>query len=409
MGRFVDLDYEPKENDLIVKFYLEARDLGKAVDAVCEESSIGTWTKVTTMNERIWEMRARAFKIEKLSENSAIIEVAYPSILFERGNMAQILSSIAGNIFGMKILDNLRLLEVNLPRDLLKSFKGPKFGIQGVREILKIYDRPLLGSIVKPKIGLSSDEHARAAYEAWVGGVDIVKDDENLTNQDFNKFEERVVKTLRMLEKAEEETGERKAYLPNVTAETREMLRRARFVKDNNGTYVMVDIITCGASAVQTLREENEDLGLVIHAHRAGHAALDRNEKHGISMKAIAQIFRAIGVDQLHVGTVVGKMVSPKEEVLGTVEALIKSGVHKPVFPVASGGLHPGLVPDLVKIFGKDVIIQAGGGIWGHPMGGKAGARAMRKAIEATLSGKSLEEAAKESKELEVALEKWKS
>ncbi|RLG17436.1 type III ribulose-bisphosphate carboxylase [Nanoarchaeota archaeon] len=409
MGRFVDLDYEPKENDLIVKFYLEARDLEKAVDAVCEESSIGTWTKVTTMNERIWEMRARAFKIEKLSENSAIIEVAYPSILFERGNMAQILSSIAGNIFGMKILDNLRLLEVNLPRDLLKSFKGPKFGIQGVREILKIYDRPLLGSIVKPKIGLSSDEHARAAYEAWVGGVDIVKDDENLTNQDFNKFEERVVKTLRMLEKAEEETGERKAYLPNVTAETKEMLRRARFVKDQNGTYVMVDIITCGASAVQTLREENEDLGLVIHAHRAGHAALDRNEKHGISMKAIAQIFRAIGVDQLHVGTVVGKMVSPKEEVLGTVEALIKSGVHKPVFPVASGGLHPGLVPDLVKIFGKDVIIQAGGGIWGHPMGGKAGAREMRKAIEATLSGKSLEEAAKESKELEVALEKWKS
>jgi ribulose-bisphosphate carboxylase large chain len=216
------------------------------------------------------------------------------------------------------------------------------------------------------------------------------------------------VKTLESRDKAEEETGERKVYMANITAETDVMLKRAEYVLDHGGEYVMVDILTCGFSALQTLRDKN--LKLVIHAHRAGHAAFTKNPKHGIALRAIAKVARIIGVDQLHVGTVVGKMSETREEVLENIGALKAemSGL-KPVMPVASGGLHPRLVPALMATFGKDFIIQAGGGIHGHTDGTRAGATAMRQAVDATLEGISLEEYAKTHKELRVAIKLWKT
>jgi ribulose-bisphosphate carboxylase large chain len=184
------------------------------------------------------------------------------------------------------------------------------------------------------------------------------------------------------------------------------MVRRAEYVQDQGGRYMMVDIITCGFSALQTLREVGLDL--VIHAHRAGHAAFTRMERHGIKMRAIAKVARAIGVDQLHVGTAVGKMSETREEVAENIEAL-KAPMHglKRVLPVASGGLHPGVVPDLVEIFGVDCAMQAGGGIHGHPDGSAAGARAMRQAVDAALNGISLKEYALDHAELARALETW--
>jgi ribulose-bisphosphate carboxylase large chain len=168
----------------------------------------------------------------------------------------------------------------------------------------------------------------------------------------------------------------------------------------------MVDIITCGFSALQTLR--GHDVGLVIHAHRAGHAAFTRMESHGISMRVVAKVARIIGVDQLHVGTAVGKMSETRSEVQENVEALKRSmyGLRK-VLPVASGGLHPGLVPKLIGIFGLDVVIQAGGGIHGHPMGSEKGATAMRQAMEAVMEGQTLEGYARDHEELAVALRTW--
>ncbi|MEM3023092.1 MAG: RuBisCO large subunit C-terminal-like domain-containing protein, partial [Candidatus Bathyarchaeia archaeon] len=161
-----------------------------------------------------------------------------------------------------------------------------------------------------------------------------------------------------------------------------------------------------GFAALQTLRER--DLGLIIHAHRAGHAAMTRNPRHGISMRALAKTLRAVGVDQLHIGAVVGKMSETREEVAGNLEALKGEMGHlKPVMPVASGGLHPALVPALVGFFGIDVVIQAGGGIHGHPRGTVEGARAMRQAIEAALGGVPLAEYARAHGELRAALEAW--
>ncbi len=234
-----------------------------------------------------------------------------------------------------------------------------------------------------------------------------MKDDENLSSQRFNPFQDRVVSTLEMRDLAESETGEKKVYMVNITAETEEMIKRAQFVLDPGGRYMMIDILTCGFSALQTMRDQNFDL--VIHAHRAGHAAFTKNTKHGISMQVIAKVARIIGVDQLHVGTVVGKMSETKEEVVENRNACTDElyGINK-VMPVASGGLYPRLVPALMKIFGNNLVIQAGGGIHGHTNGTVAGATAMRQAVDATLQGVSLEEYAKTHDELKEALNIWK-
>ena len=401
---FVDTKYEPAETDLICTFHVEPEgiSLKEAAGGVAAESSIGTWTELTTTEAYMSNLAACVFSVE-----GNLVKIAYPVELFEQGNMPNILSSVAGNVFGLKALKNLRLTDIEWPAELLKGFKGPQFGIKGIRNLLRVPERPLVGTIIKPKLGLKTVDHARVAYEAWAGGCDIVKDDENLSSQRFNPFEERVVKTLESRDKAEEETGERKVYMVNVTAETETMLKRAEYVLDHGGEYVMVDILTCGWSALQTLR--NQNFKLVIHAHRAGHAAFTKNPNHGIAMRVIAKVARVIGVDQLHVGTVVGKMSETKEEVLENIDALKTemSGL-KPVMPVASGGLHPRLVPALMEYFGKDFVIQAGGGIHGHTEGTFAGATAMRQAVDATLKGKTLEEYAETHEELEVALKLWK-
>jgi len=198
------------------------------------------------------------------------------------------------------------------------------------------------------------------------------------------------------------------------------MLKRARFLKELGNEYAMVDILTVGFSGLQTLRDEMDDLKLVLHGHRAMHAALTRNKEHGISMLVLAEIARLIGVDQLHIGTAVGKMHGSKREIISIVEDIENKfvtkkghrlsedwGKIKPVFAVCSGGLYPGTVPALVKMFGKDIIIQAGGGVHGHPLGTRAGAKAMRQAIEATMNNISLNDYAKTHKELNIAIKKW--
>lgn len=401
---FLDLEYKPKKTDLVCEFYVEPIGISmeKAAGGVAAESSVGTWTELTTEKSYIKELAARVFSIEGNN-----VKIAYPIELFEKGNMPNILSSIAGNIFGLRALRNIRLIDVDFPSELVKSFRGPKFGIEGIRQLMRVWDRPFVGTIIKPKLGLKTLDHAQVAYEAWLGGCDIVKDDENLSSQKFNPFEERVVKTLEARDKAESETGEKKVYMVNITAESREMLRRAEHVQAHGGEYVMVDILTCGFSALQTLRDQ--DFNLVIHAHRAGHAAFTKNPRHGISMRVIAKLARIIGVDQLHVGTVVGKMFETREEVKENCKTLsIRMDGVKKVLPVASGGLHPRLVPSLIKFFGKDFVIQAGGGIHGHRDGTIAGAMAMRQAIQASLKGIPLEEYSKTHKELKVALQTWR-
>ncbi|MBL7148397.1 MAG: type III ribulose-bisphosphate carboxylase [Nanoarchaeota archaeon] len=417
---FVDLKYRPKKSDLVCEYYVEPNkiSLEKVCEMIAGESSIGSWDKVLTLTPKIaMRLKPHVFSINKKTNE---VKIAYTSDLFEGGNMPGILSSIAGNIFGMKDVKNLRLQDITFPEFIVKSFKGPYYGIEGVRRILKIKKRPLVGTIVKPKVGLNSKEHAKVAYEAWVGGCDLVKDDENLVSMSFNKFEDRVVKTLELKDKAERETGEKKLYVCNVTAETNEMLRRAQYIKDHGGKCAMIDIITCGWSALQTLR--NANLKLILHAHRSGHGMFTENPKHGMSMLVVAKVSRLIGVDQIHVGAILGKMKGGASEVKHIGEEIEERIVDenknahvlsqkwygiKPIFSICSGGLHPSLIPSLIKIMGKDIICQAGAGVHAHPGGTRAGATAMRQALESAMKKIPLNEYAKTHEELKVALDKW--
>lgn len=401
---FVDTAYKPKETDLLCTFYVEPEgiSLKEAAGGVAAESSVGTWTALTTEKPYVKKLAAHVYRID-----GNVIKIAYPIELFEDGNMPNILSSVAGNVFGLKALKNLRLIDITFPKALIAGFKGPQYGIAGIRKLLKVPKRPLVGTIIKPKLGLKTVDHAQVAYEAWLGGCDVVKDDENLSSQKFNTFDDRLLQTLEARDKAQSETGERKVYMINITADSDLMIKRAQAVVNQGGEYVMVDILTTGWAALQALRDQN--FKVVIHAHRAGHAAFTKNQLHGISMKPIASVARVIGVDQLHVGTVVGKMSETKPEVLENVAACkVELGKLSPVLPVASGGLYPQLVPALLETFGNDVVLQAGGGIHGHPDGTVKGAVAMRQAVDAVLAGKSLEDYGKDHKELAVALKHWK-
>lgn len=416
---FINLKYKPKKTDVICQFRVvpaKGYDFKEVVSITAGESSVGTWTDIKTMKPEIG--RKLAPKVFYLDSKNKRCRIAYPIHLFEMGNLPEILSSIGGNIYGMKAVKGLFWEDINIPQKMLKSFKGPRYGIKGLREKFKIKNRPFIGTIVKPKVGLTSPEHAKVAYQAWIGGCDIVKDDENLTSQDFNKFKKRFLLTNKLRKKAEKETGQKKSYLVNCTAEVEEMKRRIRFVEKNGGNYIMLDILTLGWGGLQTARNFTK---LPIHAHRAGHAMLDRDEKSfGMSMEVIAQFARMIGVDTLHIGTVYGKMSGGKKEILHIEEEIEQQSTKKTwehlsqkwtgiksVLGVASGGVYPGIVPEIIKLMGNEVVLQAGGGIHGHPDGTISGAKAMKQAVDATLKKTSLKEYAKTHIELKRALEKW--
>ncbi len=416
---FVDLGYTPARDELVALYYFEpAEGIGRdeAIGRIASESSTGTWTTLHSLPPRMRDLQATAFEVE-----GNFVKIAYPLGLWEEGNAVQLLSGIAGNIFGMKALKNLRLIDVSLPSAYLRGFKGPHFGIEEVREMMRVHGRPLVGAVPKPKVGFSAAEHARVGFETWMGGFDLVKDDENLTSVSFNRFEDRVRMLAEMRDSAEQLTGERKSALINISADTETMKARAKLLADYGWNYAMIDVVVAGTAAVMTLRDYCSDLGLAIHAHRAMHAAFDRNPKHGMTMQFLAKIMRLIGVSQIHTGTAVGKLAGTRKEAAlladvlrerrtnasGTMALDQDWGEIKSAFPVSSGGLHPGLVPEVLNIYGSEIVLLVSGGIHGHPQGTRAGAQATMQAIEAWKDGETLEEKAESAPELRQALEKW--
>jgi len=427
---FVRLGYTPDpESEVIATFRVTPAEGFTAEDAaggVAAESSTGTWTTLYTWYDksRVDRLMGKAYEIRDLGDGSYLLRVAYPLELFEEGNMPGFLASVAGNIFGMRRVKGLRLEDLYLPRGFLEHFKGPVRGIRGIREVLKIEGRPIVGTVPKPKVGYSPEEVGRLAYDILSGGLDYVKDDENLVSPRFCRFEERARAIMKAIDRAEKETGERKFWLANITADVREMERRLKLVADYGNPYVMVDVVIAGWAALTYVRDLAEEYGLAIHAHRAMHAAFTRNPYHGISMFVLAKLYRIIGVDQLHVGTPeVGKLEARTVDVVRCARALREEVYRpdpgdpfrleqrfyhvKPAFPVSSGGLHPGTLPEVIRVMGSDLVIQVGGGVVGHPDGPRAGAAAVRQSIEAAMKGIPLPEYAREHRELARALEKW--
>ena len=453
----VQLDYlakkgwKPNDNYLVTLVKMELSKIaikeakGKPLRRVFEEgaasvaaeSSTGTWTTVYDGKGSGIPMAAKKKAMAfDLDYKNHMFKVAYPIDLFELNNISGLLAGIVGNIAGMKMVSAMRVFDIRFPKKMVKAFLGPRYGVAGVRKMLGKKKGCLLCTVPKPKIGRTDREQAGLAWDLFTAGdgsYDGIKDDENLTNLYFNKFDKRCKLVLRNLKKAEKLTGKKKFYLCNVShSNFDEMERRARLIKKNGGIFMMMDVITTGFTAVDTMRRRN--LGLAIHAHRAMHGFITRDNSlgvhgHGllegfsISMVVLAKLFRLLGVDSIHGGSPLSKMEDYGEAIYITkvlqekhlkpdkkIPSLGQEWYHiKPVWMTASGGLHPGDFEGILGKLGEDIIIQCGGGVLGHPKGVRPGVIAAQQARDIFEKGIPLRKFVKEEdcSELATAVNLW--
>lgn len=381
-------------------------DIKNVAAAIAAEQSTGTWTQVSTLDKEIFDK----YSGKVVDINGKKIVVAFPvdDFSIDIGGVPQILSVIAGNLFGLSEAQGIRLEDVQFPNSVLKEFKGPKFGIDGLRDVLDRPEKPLVGTIVKPKIGLSPKQMADYVYECGIGGLTNGKDDETLSNQKFCPMEERVTEIAEAIDKVKSETGHKMIFAINISTRSDEIVEVAEIVQDLGATQLMIDVITCGFTSVQAVAED-PSIKLSLHIHRTMHGAMTRNPNHGISTKILSTLTRMCGGDALHIGTFgVGKMEGDSSGDIENMNECISDRLpYKPVMPVSSGGVYPGVVKKIVEISGNNVQIQAGGGVAGHPGGVRKGAAAMSQAVDAAYLGIELDEYAKTHEELKTALDKW--
>ena len=451
---YVNFDLpNPKNGEyLLAVFHLVSGgklNILQAAAEVAAESSTGTNFNVKTETPFSKEMNAIVYKID---QEKNLVWIAYPWRLFDRGgNVQNVLTYLVGNVLGMKEVSALKLLDVWFPPSMLEQYDGPSYTLDDMRKYLDVYDRPILGTIIKPKMGLTSAEYAEAAYDFWVGGGDFVKNDEPQANQDFSPFDKMVKNVKAAMDKAVRETGCKKVHSFNVSAsdfdtmiERCELIRNAGF---EPGSYAfLIDGITAGWMAVQTLRRKYPDV--FIHFHRAAHGAFTRVENPlGFSVLVLSKFARLSGASGIHTGTAgVGKMQgSPKEDIVAAQNILhFKSKGHffeqewskifegdedaiaivqadtarhvileddgwrgvKKCCPIISGGLNPTLLKPFIDVMGNiDFITTMGAGCHAHPKGTTAGAKALVQACEAYQKGIDIKEYAKTHKELEEAIE----
>lgn len=441
-------DYQPKETDLIALFRITPQqgvEPEEAAAAVAGESSTATWTVVWTDRLTACELyRAKAYRVDPVpntgdgSDTPAqyFAYIAYDLDLFEPGSIANLTASIIGNVFGFKAVRALRLEDMRVPVAYMKTFQGPATGVVVERERLDKFGRPLLGATTKPKLGLSGRNYGRVVYEALKGGLDFVKDDENINSQPFMHWRDRFLYCMEAVNRASAATGEVKGHYLNVTAATMEdMYERAEFAKELGSVIVMIDLIV-GYTAIQSMAKWARKHDMILHLHRAGHGTYTRQKNHGIHFRVIGKWMRMAGVDHIHAGTVVGKLEGDPNMIAGIYDTLrepvtrenLQHGIFfdqdwaslNKVMPVASGGIHAGQMHQLVTYLGEDVVLQFGGGTIGHPMGIQAGATANRVALEAIIQARNegvdiwtegprvLEKAAKWCQPLRAALDTWK-
>ncbi len=437
-----DPDYEPKDTDILCAFRITPQDGVDPIEAaaaVAGESSTATWTVVWTDRLTPYEhYQAKAYRVDAVpgTPGQYIAYIAYDLDLFEEGSIANLTSSIIGNVFGFKALRALRLEDMRIPPHYVKTFQGPAHGIVMEREYLDKFGRPLLGATTKPKLGLSAKNYSRVVYEALRGGLDFTKDDENINSQPFMRWRDRFLYAIEAVNRASARTGEIKGHYMNVTAATMEdMYERADFAKQIGSVIVMIDL-TVGFTAMQSMAKWARRNGLILHLHRAGHGTYTRQKTHGVSFRVLAKWCRLIGVDHIHAGTVVGKLEGDPRMIRGYYnvcrerwnDADPETGLYfdqdwaslPGMMPVASGGIHAGQMHQLLHYLGEDVVMQFGGGTIGHPMGIAAGASANRVAVEAMIQARNegrdfsvegpdiLAKAARGCPELDAALEVWK-
>jgi ribulose-bisphosphate carboxylase large chain len=405
-----DPAYTIKETDVLALFRITPQpgvDPVEAAAAVAGESSTATWTVVWTDLLTACDVyRAKAYKVDTVpgAADQYFGYIAYECDLFEEGSIANLTASIIGNVFGFKAVKALRLEDMRIPYAYLKTFQGPATGVVVERERLDKFGRPLLGATVKPKLGLSGKNYGRVVFEGLHGGLDFLKDDENINSQPFMRWRERFSYVMEGVNRAAAAAGEVKGSYLNVTAGTMEdMYERAEFAKLIGSVIVMIDLVI-GYTAIQSMAIWARKNDMILHLHRAGNSAYARQKNHGINFRVICKWMRMAGVDHIHAGTVVGKLEGDPLMVKGFYNTLLN--IHTPInlpqglffeqdwaslrktLPVASGGIHCGQMHQLLNYLGEDCVLQFGGGTIGHPDGIASGATANRVALEAMLLAK---------------------
>ena len=400
------------DSHIIALYYLEGKaSLTKMAEETAIECSTGTWTVV---GYETLELRKRyGAKILRImgSEGACYVQIAYEASNYdpEVGGITCLLSDIAGNLYDMKILDNVKLIDISFPKYWTKAYPGPKFGVAGTRKLLGLEgaERPLIGAITKPNIGLDTKTYAQLAFETAKSGIDFIKDDEALVNPKYCPLMDRVVGVTDALDKARQETGKKVLYAVNITTAPHRLVELAEKVLGAGANHLMVCMAYTGYGGVQALAED-PSVNVPIHVHRCGHGAYTRNPKHGIDSSLMSKLVRLCGGDQLHVGSVAGKFYYDTLDTMRCLSALRDEwGSIKPTLPVSSAGNHPGNIKANMEVMGNDMLFLAGGGIHGHPDGSTAGGRAMMQAVEAALQGIPVERAVAEYPELGKAVEKW--
>jgi ribulose-bisphosphate carboxylase large chain len=437
-----DAAYSVKQTDLLALFRITPQqgvDPVEATAAVAGESSTATWTVVWTDLLTACDVyRAKAYRVDPVPNTPGQYfgYVAYEVDLFEEGSLANMTASIIGNVFGFKAVKALRLEDMRIPFAYLKTFQGPATGVVVERERMDKFGRPLLGATVKPKLGLSGKNYGRVVFEGLKGGLDFLKDDENINSQAFMRWRERFLYCQEGIQRAAAATGEVKGSYLNVTAGTMEAVyERAEYAKELGSIVIMIDLVM-GYTAIQSIAYWARNNDMILHLHRAGNSTYARQKNHGINFRVICKWMRMAGVDHIHAGPVVGKLEGDPLMVKGFYHTLldVKTDVNLPqglffaqdwaslrkCLPVASGGIHCGQMHQLLNYLGDDVVLQFGGGTIGHPDGIQAGATANRVALETMVLARNegrdyvaegpeiLQDAAKMCGPLQTALDLWK-
>ena len=411
-------------SEFTARYFVESSiPIEKVAETIAGEQSSGTFMALPGETDELKQRsRARVTRIKQLAPvnqpslrsafvdrrggsqtfHRAEIEIAFP-IDNVGANISSLLATIAGNLFELGEITGLRLLDFDLPTDYGQRFPGPKFGSAGTRELAGIYQRPIIGTIIKPSIGLTPQQTAELVDSLCGAAIDFIKDDELMADPPYAPFADRLNAVMPVINKHAERMGRKPMYAINISGSIEEMLRRHDAVLEAGGTCVMVSVNWVGFAAVQHLREHTQ---LPIHAHRNGWGAFTRCPELGFSFSAYQKLWRLAGVDQLHVNGIRSKFWEPDDSVIESARSCHGSFAgHPSVMPVFSSGQWAGQAHDIYQALGStDLMHLAGGGIIGHPGGIAAGVSSMREAWEAAVAGVSLEAYAQSHPSLQGAL-----
>ncbi len=399
-------------------------DLALAAEVMAGEQSSGTFVSLPGETA---ELKARSTAVvEKLQDLGAVPEPSLPGAgqgdqtvrrarvtlswpLENLGpSLPNLMATVSGNLFELKQFSGLRLEDMRLPTAFADAYQGPAFGIEGTRKLAGVYDRPLIGTIIKPSVGFNADETAALTRTLCEAGIDFIKDDELQADGPNCPFEDRVKAVMAVVNEFADKTGKKTMFAFNITGEIDQMRRRHDLVLEHGGTCIMASLNSIGLPALVEVRRHSQ---LPIHAHRNGWGVLSRHPMLGFSYVAWQKFWRLAGADHMHVNGLQNKFCEDDDSVMASArECLTPMFDEKPciAMPVFSSGQSALQAPETFKRLGsKDLIYAAGGGIMAHPQGPAAGYKSLQEAWEAAMEGTSLSDYAKTHSALAAALETY--